>query len=109
MATTPVKLIALAAAMAAVVALSFFFQLRCSHLPTSFMANVGLQLIVVSNQQEVTDGNVQLLCHGCPHAARLTPKRRRRKLLESDMDRLRLRIGVGIGIVVGGTESGFQS
>jgi hypothetical protein len=70
MAPTPVKLVALAAAMAAVVVLSFFSRYRCRHYATPFVPHSERRIIVVSNQQEVgeemdlADGNVQLLCHG---------------------------------------------
>lgn len=70
MATAPVKIVVLAAAVSAAVALSFFYRFRCVHLPTPYVPGGGRRLIVVSNQQEVgeemdlADGNVQLLCHG---------------------------------------------
>lgn len=70
MATAPVKIVVLAAAVSAAVALSFFYRFRCVHLPTPYVAGGERRLIVVSNQQEVgeemdlADGNVQLLCHG---------------------------------------------
>jgi hypothetical protein len=70
MAAALVKIVALVAAMAAVVALSFFLRYRCRHLPSPFLPGGERLVIVVINEQQVgeeldlTDGNVQLLCHG---------------------------------------------
>uniref|UniRef100_A0ACD6A6Q6 Uncharacterized protein n=1 Tax=Avena sativa TaxID=4498 RepID=A0ACD6A6Q6_AVESA len=70
MAAALVKIVALVAAMAAAVALSFFFRYRCRHLPTPFLPGGDRLVIVVTNEQQVgeeldlADGNVQLLCQG---------------------------------------------
>ncbi|GJN23607.1 hypothetical protein PR202_gb11271 [Eleusine coracana subsp. coracana] len=70
MVPTPVKLVALAVAMAGAVVLSLFSRYRCGHHPNPFLHNGTRRLIVVSNEQEVgeemdlADGNVQLLCLG---------------------------------------------
>uniref|UniRef100_K4AIX5 Uncharacterized protein n=1 Tax=Setaria italica TaxID=4555 RepID=K4AIX5_SETIT len=70
MASVPVKLAALAAAIVAAVALSSFFHFRCRHLPTPYVSGGTRRLIVVSNEQEVgdemdlADSNVELRCHG---------------------------------------------
>jgi hypothetical protein len=70
MASVPVKLAALAAAIVAAVALSTFFHYRCRHLPTPHVSGGTRRLIVVTNEQEVgaemdlTDSNVELRCHG---------------------------------------------